>query len=72
MVDKGHAQIYKLIYAYMGKTTKHQQLLLLEHDRAALLDGLAKRTRIARQVLLREAVDDLLVKYKLLKQSARP
>ena len=56
----------------MGKTTKHQQLLLLEHDRAALLDGLAKHTRIARQVLLREAVDDLLVKYKLLKPRRLP
>jgi hypothetical protein len=51
----------------MGRTTKHQQLVLLEHDRAALLDNLAKQSRIARQVLLREAVDDLLVKYKLLK-----
>lgn len=53
----------------MGKTTKHQQPLYLEHDKAALLDELAARTRIVKQVLLREAVDDLLIKYKLLKRS---
>jgi hypothetical protein len=56
----------------MGRTTKHQQLLLLEHDKAALLDELATETRIAKQVLLREAVDDLLVKHKKLKVPKRP
>lgn len=55
----------------MGKTTKHQQAIYLEHDRAALLDELAADTRIAKQVLLREAVDDLLVKYKKLKVPKR-
>lgn len=55
----------------MGKTTKHQQLFLLEPDRARLLEDLATTTRIAKQVLLREAVDDLLVKYKLLKPPKR-
>ena len=55
----------------MGKTIKHQQLLLLEPEKAALLDALAKSTRIARQVLLREAVDDLLMKYKLIKPLRR-
>lgn len=57
--------------SYMGKTTKHQQALYLEHDRAELLDQLAAQTRIAKAVLLREAVDDLLVKYKLLKPPKR-
>ena len=56
----------------MGKTTKHQQLILLEQDKAGLLEELATRTRIAKQVLLREAVDDLLVKYKLLKLPRKP
>jgi len=51
----------------MGKTIKHAQLLLLEHDRAALLDGLAKRTRIPRRFYFEKAVDDLLVKYRVLK-----
>lgn len=55
----------------MGKTTKHQQLLLLDHDKAALLEELAAKTRIAKQVLLREAVDDLLVKHKMLKAPKR-
>jgi predicted transcriptional regulator len=55
----------------VGKTTKHQQLLLLDPEKAALLDGLAKTTRIAKQVLLREAIDDLLVKHKVLKVPKR-
>lgn len=44
-------------------TKKHQQLILLEPEQAALLDELAKETRIVKQVLLREAVDDLLAKH---------
>jgi hypothetical protein len=44
-------------------TKKHQQLILLEPDKAKLLDELAAETRIAKQVLLREAVDDLLSKH---------
>jgi Ribbon-helix-helix domain len=55
----------------MGKTIKHQQLLLLDPDKAALLAELSAKTRVARQVLLREAVDDLLVKHKMLKVPKR-
>jgi predicted transcriptional regulator len=44
-------------------TKKHQQLILLEPEQARLLDELAAETRIAKQVLLREAVDDLLSKH---------
>jgi hypothetical protein len=44
-------------------TKKHQQLILLEPEQAALLDELAAETRIPKQVLLREAVTDLLTKY---------
>jgi Ribbon-helix-helix domain len=47
------------------------QSLYLEPDRAALLDKLAAETRIAKAVLLREAVDDLLVKHKRLKLPKR-
>jgi hypothetical protein len=43
-------------------TKKHQQLILLEPDQAELLDALAAETQIAKQVLLREAVADLLSK----------
>jgi hypothetical protein len=39
----------------------------LEPEKAVLLDQLAVNTRIAKAVLLREAVDDLLTKYKMLK-----
>ncbi len=55
----------------MGKTIKHQELLLLEHDKAALLAELSVNTRLPKQVLLREAVDDLLVKHKMLKAPKR-
>jgi len=55
----------------MGQTTRHQQLILLDHEKADLLAKLAERTRIPRQVLLREAVDDLLRKHKLLKAERR-
>jgi predicted DNA-binding protein len=53
----------------MGRTTKHQQALYLEHERAEQLDQLAQQTRIPKAVLLREAVDDLLVKHKVLKSA---
>lgn len=55
----------------MGKTTKHQQLLLLDHDKAALLEELAAKTRLAKQVLLREAVEDLLIKHKMMRTPKR-
>lgn len=45
-------------------TKKHQQLILLEPEQARLLDELAAETRIAKQVLLREAVDDLLSRHR--------
>jgi hypothetical protein len=55
----------------MGKTTRHQQALYLDHEKAALLDALAKESGIPRAVLLRDAVDDLLVKFKKLKPPKR-
>lgn len=51
----------------MGKSTRHQQALYLDYDKAALLADLARETKIPRAVLLRDAVDDLLAKYKKLK-----
>src|SRR5215467_7386378 len=44
-------------------TRKHQQLILLEPPQAKLLDALAGETRVPKQTLLREAVDDLLTKH---------
>ena len=49
----------------------HQQSLYLEPSKAELLDELAAETRIPKAVLLREAVDDLLVKFKKLKAATR-
>jgi predicted DNA-binding protein len=51
----------------MGPTTRHQQALYLDHEKAELLDELSAETRIAKAVLLREAVDDLLLKHGKLK-----
>jgi hypothetical protein len=45
------------------------QSLYLEPQKAALLDALAGQTRIPKAVLLREAVDDLLIKHKRLKKA---
>lgn len=50
-----------------GKRAKHAQPIYLEPEKAALLDELAAGSRIPKAVLLREAVDDLLVKYRKLK-----
>jgi hypothetical protein len=44
----------------MVATNKHQQLILLEPERAEQLQALSDRTRVPKQVLLREAVDYLL------------
>jgi predicted DNA-binding protein len=54
-----------------AKRTFHTQTLYLEPEKAELLDRLAAETRIPKAVLLREAVDDLLGKYKLLKEPKR-
>jgi hypothetical protein len=44
------------------------QSLYLEPSKAELLDSLAGETRIPKAVLLREAVDDLLIKHRKLKK----
>ena len=56
----------------MGKTKRYQQIVYLDHDKAALLDRLSKRTRVPKQVYLREAVDLVLKRYKLLKPKRKP
>jgi len=54
----------------MTPRQKHLQSLYLEPDKAELLDGLAAESRIPKAVLLREAVDDLLSKYKWTRKRA--
>jgi hypothetical protein len=45
---------------------------LPDTEKAALLDRLSKGTRVPKQEYLREAVDLLLKKYKLLKPKRKP
>lgn len=47
------------------------QPIYLEPEKSEALDGLAAETRIAKAVLLREAVDDLLSKYGKIKKVPR-
>jgi hypothetical protein len=54
-----------------AKRNKLLQSLYLDPDKADLLDELTAETRIAKAVLLREAVDDLLVKHRKLKPKKR-
>ena len=48
----------------MGRTIQTQYTLYLAADVATKFEKLAADTRIAKAVLFREAVDDLLAKYK--------
>jgi predicted DNA-binding protein len=61
---------YALV-ATKTKRVKQLQSLYLEPAKSTLLDQLSDETRIPKAVLLREAVDDLLVKYKRLKLPKR-
>jgi hypothetical protein len=64
-----YSQILRGVAAKKPNRTKHSQPLYLEPEKAVLLDELAAATRIAKAVLLREAVDDLLTKHGKLKAS---
>jgi hypothetical protein len=43
--------------------TRHQQVILLDPVKAQALDQLSKQTGVAKQALMREAIDDLLSVY---------
>jgi hypothetical protein len=51
----------------MGKTTRAFETVYFDHDKLDLPKQRAKDTRIPRAVLAREAIDDLLIKYKAIK-----
>lgn len=51
----------------MSNTTQARDTLYLEREKLELLKKLAAETRIPRAELLREAVDDLLVKHRKIK-----
>lgn len=57
--------------ARKAELTRKADTIYLEPEKFALLKQLAEDTRIPRSVLLREAVDDLLIKHGLLKASKR-
>lgn len=51
----------------MSQTKQARDTIYLDPAKLDLLKVLASETRIARAELLREAVDDLLVKYRKIK-----
>lgn len=55
----------------MGKTLLTGILMHLQPEKAERLNRLAADTGIKRSVLLREAIDDLFIKYKVLKPRKR-
>ncbi len=55
----------------MGKTKRKLHSIYLDPDKHELFMQLSRESRIAQAVLLREAVDDLLKKYRLLKGTTR-
>ena len=61
--------LYRLITVWRdvpmaGKTKKIPTMLSLEPEQAEKLQRLHTNTRIPKQVLMREAMDDLFVKHK--------
>jgi histidyl-tRNA synthetase len=54
----------------MGRTKRKVEVAYLDAHKLELLKQLAAQTRIARSVLVREAVDDLLVKYGFIEVAA--
>lgn len=55
----------------MPSTTKLGILVKLDEAQLQKLTELAQETRVPRSVYIREAIDDLLVKYKKAKKAAR-
>ena len=55
----------------MGRTKRSVEVAYLDPDKHALLKQLARQTRIPKTVLVREAIDDLLVKHGVLKLPKR-
>jgi hypothetical protein len=62
---------YRSYHIHMGKTKLKQEAVYLMPEKHELLLELAKKTRISRSELLREAVDDLLKKHGVLKVARR-
>jgi len=52
-------------------TKRTAQLMHLDSDKVELLKELAVETRIPKSALMREAIDDLLVKHRKLRRPQR-
>jgi hypothetical protein len=65
----GH--IYTAYICFVGKTKLTQKLILLEPEKAALLAELAEDTGLLQSVLMRKAIDQLLVRYGKLEAPKR-
>jgi len=52
-------------------TKRTAQLMHLDPDRVQLLKALAAERRVPKSVLMREAMEDLLIKYRKLKPPRR-
>ena len=55
-----------------NKTKRSVEVAYLDPDKLALLKQLAESKRMVRAVLVREAIDDLLVKYGMLTKEGKP
>ena len=55
----------------MGKTKLTGKLMHLEPEKARLLEELARKTGVKQSVLMREAIDALLKRHKMLKPARR-
>jgi hypothetical protein len=55
----------------MGKTKRKLHSVYLDPDKHEQFMQLSRESRIAQAVLLREAVDDLLKKYRVLKAKTK-
>ncbi|MHB1871862.1 MAG: ribbon-helix-helix domain-containing protein [Steroidobacteraceae bacterium] len=55
----------------MGRTKRSVEVAYLDPDKHTLLKQLARQTRIPKTVLVREAIDDLLMKHGLLRPTKR-
>jgi predicted DNA-binding protein len=55
----------------MGRTVRTQVALYLDDEHVVMLDKLAKKTGRTKQDLLREAVNTLLVEYRMFDRQKR-
>lgn len=55
----------------MGRTKRKTETIYMDHEKFEQLKQLARATRIPRAILWREALDDLLIKHGVPKETQR-